>query len=135
MFQMKISSFNIRGLGSKLKKDGILSFFTKNQLDFCCVHETKMEIFSELDGRLYEKRQGSNGAAKVLQTGPADYDKFGSTSQWSLGGAVVVVGSGEKRGRRCALLMSTHSATSQISYFFGIDYSWLSSKGQIFRFA
>lgn len=48
---MKIGSFNIRGLGSRVKKDEVFDFFTKNELDICCIQETKLEVFSELEAR------------------------------------------------------------------------------------
>lgn len=48
---MKIGSLNIRGLGSDAKKDEVADFLSKNNLDFCCLQETKMESFSDRDGR------------------------------------------------------------------------------------
>lgn len=46
----EVGSFNIRGLGSSVKKDEIHSFFSKLKLDFCCVQETKLESFTDRDG-------------------------------------------------------------------------------------
>lgn len=48
---MKVGSYNIRGAGSEVKRDEIRSFIYSNKLDVCCVQETKMEVFSEEDGR------------------------------------------------------------------------------------
>lgn len=48
---MKIGSYNIRGLGSRAKKDELQTFFTKYKLDLCCVQETKTELFSDFEGR------------------------------------------------------------------------------------
>lgn len=44
---MKIETFNIRSLGSLVKKDKVYSFFSKNDLVVYFVQETKMENFSE----------------------------------------------------------------------------------------
>lgn len=51
MFKMKIGSLNVRGLGCDAKKDEVADFFLKNNLDFCCLQETKLESFSENDGK------------------------------------------------------------------------------------
>lgn len=48
---MKIGSWNIRGLGGQIKKDEIHSFLTNNKLDFCCVQDTKLVDFYEIDGQ------------------------------------------------------------------------------------
>lgn len=47
---MKIGSFNVRGLGSSVKKEEVSSFFSKYKLDFCCIQETKLEVFFKRDG-------------------------------------------------------------------------------------
>lgn len=96
---MKIGSYNIRGLGSKLKRDEIFSFFTINNLDICCVQETKVEEWSEEEGILLWKKaaevkwgyKGSMGRSGGVLTFWDD-SKFRSSSHWSIGGAVVVVG-------------------------------------------
>lgn len=95
---MKIGSYNIRGLGSKIKKDEIHSFFINNKLDFCCVQETKIESFSDLVGRSIWKSAsvgwyalGSRGRSGGILSF-WDANKFLSSSQWSMGGAVVVNG-------------------------------------------
>lgn len=48
---MKIGSLNIRGLGSEAKKDDVQAFFSNNNLNFCCLQETKMEDFLVREGR------------------------------------------------------------------------------------
>lgn len=48
---MKIGSWNVRGLGCVAKKDEVFSFFSKFDLDICCIQETKIIAFSEEDGR------------------------------------------------------------------------------------
>lgn len=55
---MIISSWNIRGLGSLIKKDEVHPFLIKNKLDFCCIQETKMSGFSEEEGQQVWKSEG-----------------------------------------------------------------------------
>lgn len=101
---MKIGSFNIRGLGSAVKKDEIMSFFSKFRLDFGCIQETKVEAFSELDGRRIWKseRMGWSCEGAVGRSGGIlsfwDESKFICSSHWSIGGVVVVVGRGRETG-------------------------------------
>lgn len=128
---MKIGSYNIRGLGSVIKKEDIFSFFTNNKLDFCCIQEMNIENFTEFVGRSIWKTsavkwcaEGSRGRAGGLL---AFWDErnFSSSSYWSLGGAVVV------NGRRC----STEEEYCIINVYapcileeklllFGTDYPW-----------
>lgn len=102
---MKIGSYNIRGLGSKLKKDEIFSFFSSNNLDICCVQETKVEEFTELEGRLLWKSiedvkwscEGSSGRSGGILTFWDD-SKFRCSSHWCIGGVVVMVGRWRETG-------------------------------------
>lgn len=95
---MKIGSFNIRGLGSVVKKDELCSFFEKSKFDICCVQETKMETFSDLEGLRIWKTRGISWCAEgaVGRSGGLltfwDDQKFSCTSHWGIGGAVVVNG-------------------------------------------
>lgn len=95
---MKIGSFNICGLGNSVKKDEMFSFFSKSKLDICCIQETKMESFSDLEGqRIWKTRdirwsaEGSIGRSGGILTF-WDENSFEVTSHWSLGGAVVLNG-------------------------------------------
>lgn len=104
---MKIGLFNVRGLGSKVKKDEVVAFFNKNELDICCVQETKLETFSEMEARRMwrtaEVRWGCEGS--VGHSGGLltfwDERKFVCSSHWSIGGTVVVVGKGRETGETC----------------------------------
>lgn len=95
---MKIGSLNVRGLGSDAKKDDVAAFFTNNNLDFCCLQETKMGNFLEKDGRRIwktkEVRWSAEGA--VGRSGGIltcwDERKFACSSTWNLGRAVIVNG-------------------------------------------
>lgn len=55
---MKIGSLNVRGLGSLIKKDEVLSFFIKHQLDICCLQETKIALLTQEEGRKIWKSEG-----------------------------------------------------------------------------
>lgn len=107
---MKIGSFNIWGLGSKVKKEEVFSLFTKFELDVCCVQETKLESFSELDGRslwgslgLHWCSEGETGRSGGILTFWDD-NRFGCSSHWSIGGAVVVVGYWRQTGERYCIV-------------------------------
>lgn len=95
---MKIGSLNIRGLGSSIKRDEVRAFFFSNNLVFCCVQETKIESFSNSEGKAIWGSssvkwcaRGSRGRAGGLLSF-WDESKFSSTSQWTMEGAVVVNG-------------------------------------------
>lgn len=94
---MKIGSLNVRGLGSDAKKVEVANFSSLNSLDFCCLQETKMESFSEKDGRrIWKKGVQWSVENAVGRSGGIitcwDDRKFVCTSSWSLGGAVIVNG-------------------------------------------
>lgn len=40
---MRIGTYNIRGLGGRLKKTEIRNFIRSEMLEFICIQETKME--------------------------------------------------------------------------------------------
>lgn len=43
-FQMKLISYNIRGLGGKVKKKEIQKLVREQKPNMLCVQETKMEV-------------------------------------------------------------------------------------------
>lgn len=61
---MRIGSWNVRGLESQIKRDEVYKFFEKNKLDFCCLQETKMEAFSDSEGKWVWKDDGLGGVRK-----------------------------------------------------------------------
>lgn len=95
---MKIGSWNVRGLGDEAKKDEVFSFLMKFHLDFCCLQETKMERFTDNDGKRIwrngtfgwrvEEAEGRSGG--ILSCW--DERWFMCTSSWNIGGAVIVNG-------------------------------------------
>lgn len=95
---MKIGSMNVRGLGCDAKKDDVAIFLMKNNLDFCCLQETKMASFSDHDGRRIWKDKDFGWCAEgaVGRSGGIltcwDARKFTCLSAWNLGGAVIING-------------------------------------------
>lgn len=91
---MKIRSFNVRGLGSLVKKEEVYSFYTKNDLNFCCLQEIKMENFSERDGIGIWKSEGLSWGAEgsIGRSGGLlsfwDERVFECSSRWSLEGGL-----------------------------------------------
>lgn len=55
---MKLGSFNVRGLGSVVKKEEVRKLLVLNKLDFVCIQETKMEEFSGEIGKGIWGREG-----------------------------------------------------------------------------
>lgn len=76
---MKIGSMNVRGLGCDAKKDEVAIFLMKNNLDFCCLQETKMASFSDQDGRRIWKDKDFGWCAKgaVGRSGGGDLNLLG----------------------------------------------------------
>ncbi|KAL8473622.1 hypothetical protein ACS0TY_030457 [Phlomoides rotata] len=48
---MKVMSFNVRGLGNKIKRNGIKQMIYQNRIDMCCIQESKIEKMEENIGR------------------------------------------------------------------------------------
>lgn len=107
---MKIGTFNIRGLGGSVKKDELWSFFTKNELDVCCVHETKVVNFSEREGAGISKTKGIKWCAKgaIGRSGGVltfwDEDRVCCSSGWGIGGAIVLNGRCKRSGEDFCLI-------------------------------
>lgn len=115
---MKIGSWNCRGLGSKIKKDEVFALIMKNNIDFGCIQETKMEDFSDEVGRriwknsgfrwFVDKSLGRSGGILSFWDG----NKFASSSQWSMRGAVVINGTWKPNG--AGLLHHQHLCTMRL---------------------
>lgn len=68
---MKVGSYNIRGLGGRLKKEAIRNLVRKKRLDFICIQETKLDrcdkflcqsLWGDLDvDWIFRQAQGSLG--------------------------------------------------------------------------
>lgn len=95
---MKVLSYNIRGVGSTVKRKEIQSLIQKYNFDFCCVQETKDEDLSVETCREiwgfgnfgWAKRDSIGRSGGILSIWNSE--KFKVTSSWDMPGAVVVVG-------------------------------------------
>lgn len=132
---MKIGTFNIRGLGSLVKKDEVYSFFTKNDLVVCCIQETKMENFSEREVRRIWKNRGMWWSAEgvVGRSGGVltfwDEERFCCSSSCGIGGAVVVNGREMETGDEyCIINMYAPYNSREKS----LQSRWLLGRGRIF---
>lgn len=107
---MKIGSFNIRGLGSSVKKDELHTFFTKHNLDVCCVQETKMTALLEREGWgiwkslrvgwCVENAAGRSGGLLSFW----DEQKFNYLNHWGIRGAIVVIGCWRDTGEEFCII-------------------------------
>ncbi|XP_057792009.1 uncharacterized protein LOC131008911 [Salvia miltiorrhiza] len=95
---MKMVSYNIRGLGSKIKKRELRELLQKQKIDFCFIQETKMENFSNCDLKGiwgsdcfdFARRQAEGRSGGILSIwNPALFSK---SSHWDLPGALIVNG-------------------------------------------
>ncbi|KAL8531891.1 hypothetical protein ACS0TY_008480 [Phlomoides rotata] len=48
---MKVMSFNVRGLGKRIKRKDIKQMIIQNGIDMCCIQESKMEEINENIGQ------------------------------------------------------------------------------------
>lgn len=97
-FSMKILSFNIRGLGSSVKKKEIKDLIARHRIDFCCVQETKLDSFSDVIGRNvwggnncdWAVRNAEGRAGGILSIWNSDL--FSVSSSWHMSGALIFNG-------------------------------------------
>lgn len=95
---MKVISFNIRGLVSRVKKEELHSLIRKHQIDICCIQETKMENLTELNcreiwgsnnvGWAHRESVGRAGGIAILWNS----NSFVCSSSWDMDGAVIING-------------------------------------------
>ncbi|XP_057775476.1 uncharacterized protein LOC130994451 [Salvia miltiorrhiza] len=95
---MKVLSYNIRGLGSKVKKREIRELIQKQGIDFCLIQESKLESIDEIVlktiwgtekcGFAFRKAEGRSGG--ILSTWNSS--SFLSSSNWEMPGALIVNG-------------------------------------------
>ncbi|XP_057789480.1 uncharacterized protein LOC131006301 [Salvia miltiorrhiza] len=95
---MKLASYNIRGLGSKIKKREIRELIQKQMIDLCLIQETKMENFSDSDLRSiwgsekfdFARKQAEGRLGGIISIWNPMI--FSSLSQWDIPGALIVNG-------------------------------------------
>ncbi|XP_057794347.1 uncharacterized protein LOC131010698 [Salvia miltiorrhiza] len=95
---MKLLSFNVRGLGSNVKKREIREIVRKMEIDVCFVQETKREILGlwelkmiwggEDFGYAEQSAEGRSGGILTIW----NEKKFVASSHWEIPGALIVNG-------------------------------------------
>lgn len=95
---MIIGSWNVRGMGGEAKKAEVATFFSKFNLDFCCIQESKLELLPENEGRQVwrDKEIKWTIEAAVGRSGGLisywDERRLVCVSTWNIGGAVIFNG-------------------------------------------
>ncbi|XP_057808558.1 uncharacterized protein LOC131023037 [Salvia miltiorrhiza] len=93
---MNLLSYNIRGLGSVAKQRDVTDLVKGQKIDFCCLQETKMEVFRDLFCKSW---WGSNYIDRAIRNSEGraggivclwNREVFEASSTWDLPGAVVV---------------------------------------------
>lgn len=107
---MKILSYNIRGVGKRVKRKEVKDLILKWGSDFCCLQESKLERVDNKLGRAvwgrrnfdleFDAAEGNAGGVISIW----DRDKFQKISSWSLKGLVVVNGIWLESGCRCTVI-------------------------------
>ncbi|KAL8487745.1 hypothetical protein ACS0TY_024176 [Phlomoides rotata] len=95
---MKIISYNVRGMGKKMKISEIKQMIQRNSIDMCCIQESKMEKFEDRIGReiwvdnnfdlAWREEEGRSGGI----ISKWDQNTFSKTSSWHIKGMLVVNG-------------------------------------------
>lgn len=95
---MKIISYNIRGIGSIIKKREVQELIRKFKPVFCCIQETKLEGMSAIQVKsiwggdrvnwMVRNSEGRSGGILSMW----DPDIFSCLSSWEMPGAVIVNG-------------------------------------------
>lgn len=95
---MRILSYNIRGVGSKIKIQEVRDLINRLGVDICCLQETKLESVNERmarslwgDGNFDWAARNSNGRSGGIMTF-WNTEVFSASSSWHMEGAVIVNG-------------------------------------------
>lgn len=107
---MKIISYNIRGLGKRMKRKEVRDLVAEFRADFCCIQETKLEVMedrvcratwgnSEVDW-VYKASEGRSGGMLSIWNAAI----FCKSSSWFMRGALIVNGVLIKDGTRCCIV-------------------------------
>lgn len=95
---MKLLSYNIRGLGSSIKKKEIHDLIGQHKFSFCCIQESKLEKCDDFICRSIWGRGNFEWMARdaVGRSGGIlsiwNSDLFSCMSSWHMNGAVIVNG-------------------------------------------
>lgn len=107
---MKMLLFNIRGVGSRVKRKEVQDLVRKNKIDLVCIQESKLDEVNENVCRLIwgnnicgwaaRESQGRSGGLITLW----DSNKFTSSSWWHMEGALIVNGRWISDGSNCCIV-------------------------------
>lgn len=95
---MKLLSYNIRGLGSRIKKEEIRELVRRHNFAFCCIQESKLEHCDDLICRALWGNGNFGWIARdaVGRSGGIisiwNSDLFSCLSAWHMEGAIIVNG-------------------------------------------
>lgn len=70
---MKIISFNIRGVGSRLKNKEVSDFIQTYKINICCLQETKIENIYVIYAEKYGEEKTSGGQSESRQEGQVEF--------------------------------------------------------------
>lgn len=117
---MKILSINIRGLGSRIKKREVNELIKKQNVDFCCIQESKLEAVSDADCRAvwgegrfeWATREAIGSSGGIISLWNSDI--FSHSSIWHMSGALVVNGFwGQERTQCCIININAPCSFSE----------------------
>ncbi|KAL6503451.1 hypothetical protein OROGR_025374 [Orobanche gracilis] len=107
---MKILSFNVRGLGSRIKRKAIQELIRGQKIDFCCIQETKMEVMNDFisadvwgDRNCSWADKPSDGRAGGILS-IWNNEVFSCINHWFFNGALVVVGLWGNERLHCCII-------------------------------
>lgn len=107
---MKILTYNVRGLGSSVKKKELKEIINKHKIELCCVQETKLESISELECKAvwgddkfgWDYREAEGRAGGILSIW--DSEVFSCLSSWHMNGALIVNGFWGQECVQCCII-------------------------------
>lgn len=92
---MKLLAYNIRGVGSRIKRREIQELVRKHKVDLVCIQESKLEGVNEEKCKLiwgnscgWEAKDAEGRAGGIITLW--NPDKFVCSSSWHMNGAVIV---------------------------------------------
>ncbi|KAL8463824.1 hypothetical protein ACS0TY_033680 [Phlomoides rotata] len=95
---MKVMSFNVRGLGQRMKRKDVKQMIIQNKIDICCIQESKLEKTEQIIRRelwynsnfdwVWKDVEGRSGGIISIWSRRV----FSKISSWHISGMLVVNG-------------------------------------------
>ncbi|KAL8485188.1 hypothetical protein ACS0TY_027479 [Phlomoides rotata] len=114
---MKILCYNVRGLGKKAKRRGVKDIIKKQEIELCCIQETKIQEVSKIRCMslwrnpnfdwAYNESEGRSGGILSIW----NKDVFHKSNSWSVRGVLVINGYFTGDGGR-GVLMNVYASCS-----------------------